>query len=235
MPHRTERSRNWTSRLKCSPNDLHLRPLAVQVDVCFDFASDIWSQIGVNSLSSLFHAVIIFNTLLVPWNTPIIYRPCLSISPHINTLSTVIHRSRDPNDITPSLSLSPLRQPRIYTSSFASHTFMKSLCMRAFASQVQVQDINLFRVGRSVQRCPQPVTLYIICSLLETSNFSSGLIVLYWDVPPPCTWCTTVHNALSVVHISFGVDCFILRRRMPLHMMCEYGHCNTMSIFFTLN
>ena len=92
MPHRTERSRSWTSRLKCSPNDLHLRPLAVQVDVCFDFASDIWRQIGVNSLSSLFHAVIIFNTLLVPWNTPIIYRPCLSIFPHINALRTVIHR-----------------------------------------------------------------------------------------------------------------------------------------------
>ena len=27
--------------------------------------------------------------------------------------------------------------------------------------------------------------------------------------------------ALSVVHISFGVDRFILRRRTPLHMMCE--------------
>merc|ERR1719318_325882 len=66
VPHRTERSRNWTSRLKCSRNDLHLRPLAVQVDVCFDFASDIWRQIGVISLRSLFHAVILFNTLLVP-------------------------------------------------------------------------------------------------------------------------------------------------------------------------
>ena len=93
--------------------------------------------------------------------------------------------------------------------------------MRAFAPEVQVQDIHLFRVGRSVQRCPQPVTLYIICSLLETSNFSPGLIALYWDVPPPCTWCATVQYALSVVHISFGVDRFILRRRTPLHMMCE--------------
>ena len=105
--------------------------------------------------------------------------------------------------------------------------------MRAFASEVQVQDIHLFRVGRSVQRCPQPVTLYIICSLLETSNFSLGLIALYWDVPPPCTWCATVQYALSVVNISFGVDCFILRRRTPLHMMCEYAMRCQYS--FTLN
>ena len=64
------------------------------------------------------------------------------------------------------------------------HLWKVCACMH---SEVQVQDIHLFRVGRSVQRCPQPVTLNIICSLFETSNFSSGLIALYWDVPPHCT------------------------------------------------
>ena len=42
-----------------------------------------------------------------------------------------------------------------------------------------------------------------------------------------------MHNALSVVHIFFGVDRFILRRRTPLHMMCEYAiRCQ---YSFTLN